>query len=98
MHLGRVLEVKQKVDWKERSNYRSRIDRKPADMVICNRSTGEVVAVVELGGDTHNFPDKKSRDQFVEDLAHVGEFPLIDLQLGMSQEAIREELQKFFPL
>lgn len=98
VHLGRVLEVKQRIDWKEKSNYRSRIDRKSADLAICNRTTGEVEALVELGGDTHNFPDKKSRDKFVDDLAHVTEFPLIDLKLGMSKEAVREELQKFLTL
>ena len=98
VHLGRVLDVKEKVDWKERSNYRSRIDRKPADMVICSRATGDVVAVVELGGDTHNFPNKKTHDQFVNDLAHVGAFPLIDLRLNMDREAVRSELSKFLQL
>ncbi len=98
VHLGRVLEVKQKIDWKERGNFRSRIDRKPADLAICSRDTGDVLAVVEFGGDTHNFPDKKTHDKFVDDLAHVGGFFLIDLKPGMGDAAVRAELQKFLTI
>ena len=98
VHLGRVLDVKEKVDWKERSNYRSRIDRKPADMVIGTRATVEVVAVVELGSESHNFPDKKTHNRFIDDLANVGTFPLIDLRLNMDREAVRAELSKFLQL
>ncbi len=97
VHLGRLLEVKKTVDWKETSNYRSRIDRKPADFVICNR-TGEALAVIELSGNNHNFPDKKSLDKFVEDLSQVEGLPLVHLAPSMSSEAVRAELNKVLPV
>jgi hypothetical protein len=96
VHLGSILEVKPGVDWKEVSNQRSKIDRKPADFVICSKA-GAVLAVVDTGRDNDNFPDKKSRDGFLEDLAQIEGLPLVRLRPGMSADAVRAELKKVLP-
>lgn len=96
VHLGHILEVKPSVDFKEVSNQRSRVDRKSADFVICSRG-GQALVVVDLGNDDDNFPDKKSREGFLENLAQVEGLSLVYLKSGMGSEQVRAELKKVLP-
>ncbi len=62
VQISRIVDI---TDKQKSQQWRSRIDRKSADFVICD-AKHQIVAVIELDDATHARKDRQTRDAFVE--------------------------------
>jgi len=56
--------------------YRSRIDRKQVDFVVCDKNLAPVVAI-ELDDASHQHAERHVRDQFVDEVLAAASLPVI---------------------
>jgi hypothetical protein len=61
--MGALIDGKKGLSRKEGTAVRNRFDRKRVDFVLEDRSTGDVLALVELDDRTHNQAKDKARDE-----------------------------------
>lgn len=84
-----------KAYWTEERRHRSRIDRKSADFVFCDKQTVVPKLIIELDGPTHNFQGKQRRDEFIDELTKVVDLPILHLRVGdLDREFIRGEIDR----
>lgn len=69
-----------KMDWKEEQKYRSRIDRKSADFVLCDKERVVPQLVIELDGGSHNLQSRRARDEFIDDISHITNLPVLHIK------------------
>ena len=69
-----------KSTWTEERKYRSKIDRKSADFVFCDKERIVPKLVIELDGYVHNFKNKQARDQFIDDITGIADLPILHLK------------------
>lgn len=82
-----------KSNWEEERKYRSRIDRKSADFVFCDKEKIIPQLVIELDGYVHNFKSKQARDQFIDDITGIADLPLLHLKTNnLSKEFVKSEI------
>lgn len=94
INYSHVVEVKQ-MEWKEQRRYRSRIDRKSADFVICDKDRVVPQLIIELDGSVHDLPAKQRRDEFIDDITKVVGLPILHLRTDrMDKETIRAEIDR----
>ncbi len=94
MHFSSLMTLRSdRIDWKDKPNVRSRLDRKPADFVLASREHAEPLLIIELDNETHNFSDKKTRDHFIKDVSRVMGLPLIHLKPNMGREEVRAAVE-----
>ncbi len=81
--------------WQEERRYRSRIDRKSADFVLCDKVRVVPQLIIELDGSVHNFKSKQARDQFINDLTKLVDLPILHLKTSNTdRDFIRMEVDK----
>jgi hypothetical protein len=84
-----------KSNWEEERKYRSRIDRKSADFVFCDKERIIPMLVIELDGYVHNYKNKQVRDQFIDDITGIVDLPLLHLKTkDLSKEFVKSEVDK----
>ena len=84
-----------KSTWEEERRHRSRIDRKSADFVFCDKVRVVPKLIIELDGSVHNFKSKQARDSFINDLTKMVDLPILHLKTGnLDKESIRAEITK----
>lgn len=84
-----------KATWKEERKYRSRIDRKSADFVFCDKQQVIPMLVIELDGSVHDFRGKKARDKFINELMETVDLPILHLKVGdINREFIEMEIRQ----
>lgn len=84
-----------KSTWEEERRHRSRIDRKSADFVFCDKERVVPKLIIELDGSVHNFKSKQSRDAFINDLTKMVDLPILHLKTGsFDKEIVRAEITK----
>lgn len=81
VHYVHLVSTKQKHGF-ESKKHRSRIDKKSADFVICDRKTAVPRLVIELDGSAHNRRDKQDRDRFIDALLQQVGLPIIHVKRG----------------
>jgi len=87
----------QKTTWEEERRHRSRIDRKSADFVLCDKERIVPKLIIELDGGVHNFKSKRARDEFIDELTKIVDLPILHLRNGnLDREFIRSEINKKF--
>jgi very-short-patch-repair endonuclease len=64
------LTVDGKLTQQKRWAVRSRFDRKIADFVVCDRSTLEILAIIELDDRTHSSAADRKRDELTKAAAY----------------------------
>ncbi len=69
-----------KIGWKEERKYRSRIDRKSADFVLCDKEKVIPILIIELDGGVHNTRDKRSRDEFIDEIMKMSNLPILHIK------------------
>src|SRR3989344_3939830 len=79
INYSHVVDVK-KMDWREERRYRSRIDRKSADFVLCDKERVVPQLIIELDGGVHNFASKQKRDEFINDITKIVGLPILHLK------------------
>jgi very-short-patch-repair endonuclease len=84
-----------KISWAKERNLRSRIDRKSADFVLCDREQIVPRLVIELDGSAHDLKKKKERDEFINEITESIGLPLLRLKVGdVDKESIRGKISK----
>ncbi|MEN9614107.1 MAG: hypothetical protein RLZZ347_414 [Candidatus Parcubacteria bacterium] len=68
-----------KTDWIGERRLRSRIDRKSADFVLCDKERVVPQLVIELDGYVHNFETRRRRDRFIDELTKEIGLPILHL-------------------
>ena len=74
VRLADIIETSD-VSRSERTSAFNKIRSKHIDFVVCNASTGEIVKCIELQDSSHTSPDRKQRDQFIEQVLQEAEIP-----------------------
>lgn len=84
-----------KSDWKEERRNRSRIEKKSADFVICDKERMIPQLVIELDGSIHNTKSKQARDEFIDELTGVVGLQILHIKTNnVDKEFIRSEINK----
>ena len=84
-----------KSTWENERRYRSRIDRKSADFVLCDKERVVPKLIIELDGSVHNFKSKQARDGFINDLTKIVDLPILHLKTtDLKREFIQSEINK----
>jgi len=86
-----------KTNWSDERKYRSRIDRKSADFVFCDKARIIPQLIIELDGSVHNFKSKQARDEFIDELTKIVDLSILHLRTGnLDKEFIRGVISKKF--
>lgn len=94
VNYSHIIEVRQ-MSFAEQRKYRSRIDRKSADFVLCDKDRVVPRLIIELDGGVHNFASKQKRDEFINELTKVVGLPILHLNTkDTDKEFIRSEVNK----
>lgn len=84
-----------KTTWEEERKYRSRIDRKSADFVFCDKERIVPKLIIELDGSAHNLKSKQARDEFIDELTKIVDLPILHLKTSnVDREYIKGEIYK----
>lgn len=87
---------------KDQSLYRSltnKIDRKHMDFVVCDPKTLKPIVAIELDDKSHQRADRKTRDEFVQQVFDSTKFPLVRVpaRTAYSTAEILRQLNLFLP-
>ena len=94
VNYSHLIEPKKSTFQEERKN-RSRIDRKSADFVMCDKERIVPQLIIELDGSVHNIRSKQTRDEFINELTDIVGLPLLHIKTSnVDKEFIRSEINK----
>ena len=94
VNYSHLIQPKKSTKWEERRD-RSRIDRKSADFVICDRQTVVPKLIIELDGYVHNYSSKEKRDKFIDEIAEIAGLPILHLKTNnFNKEFVKTEVSK----
>lgn len=84
-----------KSNWSDERRERSRIDRKSADFVFCDKEKIVPQLVIELDGYVHNYKSKKARDAFIDEITKIVDLPILHLKTNnLDRDFIKSEINK----
>lgn len=90
INYSHLIEPKE-IDWVEKRKYRSKIDRKSADFVFCDKEQIIPKLVIELDGSVHKFSSKKSRDEFINEITGIVGLPILHIKTdNLDKEFIKK--------
>lgn len=93
VNLSHLVEPKP-MPFHEYRKFRSKIDKKSADFVLCDKQRVIPRLVIELDGNSHNRADRVQRDEFVESLMKHVDLPLLRIRLGsVDREGVRAAVE-----
>jgi very-short-patch-repair endonuclease len=82
-----------RASYTEERRQRSRIDRKSADFVFCDKINVIPRLIIELDGSMHNFKSKQARDEFIDELTKIVDLPILHLKTSnLDREFIKNEI------
>jgi hypothetical protein len=81
-------------DQSEYFTYFNKIDRKQIDFVLCEPESLKPVFAIELDDASHNRPDRRERDIFVETILEEAKIPLVRIPVRNNYDV--EELSDLF--
>lgn len=82
-----------KSNWEEERKYRSKIDRKSADFVFCDKEKIVPKLIIELDGYVHNFKSKQARDQFIDEITGIVDLPILHLKTNnLDIEVVKKDI------
>lgn len=82
-----------KSNFEEERKYRSKIDRKSADFVFCDKERIIPKLIIELDGYVHNFKSKKARDQFIDEITGIADLPILHIKTSnLDKEFVKNEI------
>lgn len=93
IHYSHLVRPKRST-WSDERGLRSRIDRKSADFVFCDREKVIPVLVIELDGKVHAYEKKQKRDDFINELMRSTGLSIIHLNPDqLDKEAIKNKIE-----
>lgn len=79
-----LLGIKSGQTYWGRRAYRSRVDRKSADFVICDKQKIEPLLVIELDDNSHNYHKRQERDEFIDDILKSANLRILHIKTSYS--------------
>jgi ssDNA-binding Zn-finger/Zn-ribbon topoisomerase 1 len=79
---------------KNYQTYQNKIDRKRVDFLLCDPQTLKPLMAIELDDSSHNRPDRRERDAFVEKVFAAARLPLVRVPVQQSYNT-RELASRF---
>ena len=76
VNYSHIISIKKQSDYEMR-RYRSHIERKSADFVICDKDNCIPLLVIDIDGEIHNRSDRKKKDKEIDDVLHSIGLPII---------------------
>ena len=84
-----------KSNFQEERKYRSKIDRKSADFVFCDKEKIIPQLIIELDGYVHNFKSKQARDQFIDEITGIVDLPILHLKTNnLDKEFVKNKIDE----
>ena len=80
VRLADLLNVESGLDNSAHTTAQNKINSKHVDFVLCTTSTIEPVCVIELDDKSHNRPDRKKRDAFVDEALNSAGLPIVHIR------------------
>jgi len=71
-------------DYSQNQVYRNRIARKHVDFLLCDRESLRPLLAIELDDSSHNRPDRRARDEFVDGVFAAAGLPLLHVPVSHS--------------
>lgn len=82
-----------KSTFQEERKYRSKIDRKSADFVFCDKEKIIPQLIIELDGYVHNFKSRRARDLFIDEITGIVNLPILHLKTkDLNRDFIKNEI------
>ena len=78
--LYEIIQVNAKAYTSKYQRLLNKIHRKSIDYVLCNNSTFDIVACIELDDETHYRRKRKERDKFLDEIFKEVGIPLIHIK------------------
>ncbi len=95
VHYSHVIEVRKGLTYSERMHYWNKINRKSADFVLCDKIQVIPRLVIELDGSSHEWEERKKRDEFINELMGITGLNIKHLKTdNLSKEFIKQEIEK----
>lgn len=95
VHYSNLIQPRRDLPPKERFGYFSRIDRKSADFVLCDKEKISPQLIIELDGPTHDLPIRQKRDEFINEITKITELKILHLKTqNMAPDFLIEEIEK----
>lgn len=84
-----------KSSFEEERKHRSKIDRKSADFVFCDKEKIIPQLIIELDGYVHNFKSKQARDQFIDEITGIVDLPILHLKTNnLDKEFVKNKIDE----
>ncbi len=94
-----IVRVKKELPYRERFGYLSRINKKSADFVLCDKVQVVPQLVIELDGSSHQLPKRIERDGFVDGIMTVTGLPILHIKTEkMDKEFVKGEVNRVLSL
>ena len=79
----------------QKQGFRNRIDRKHVDFLFCKPQTMQPILAIELDDKSHDRPDRKKRDEFVDAVYRAARLPILHVRAKASYDpaTLRSEIQ-----
>lgn len=96
---GSLVTVKNPIRYGKFDHQRSRIDKKSADFVLCDKNQVVPRLVIELDGSSHNRTDRRTRDVFIDELMKDVNMPIVHLKTSnLSKSFVKSEVDRILGL
>jgi Protein of unknown function (DUF2726). len=96
VRLADVFEIKKGLDRSERQRALNRISAKHVDFLLIRKSDGHPILGIELDDASHQRPERKARDGFVDEVFAAARLPLVHIpaQRTYSAQEIKAALER----
>lgn len=96
VRLADIFEIKTGLDRSERQRALNRISAKHVDFLLIRKSDGRPMLGIELDDASHQRPDRKARDGFVDEVFAAARLPLVHIpaQRTYSAQEIKAALER----
>lgn len=84
--LGDIFKVKAE-DQSQYRIYTNKIDRKHVDFLLCDHKTMQPLVGIELDDKSHDRPDRRARDEFVDQVFAAAGLPLVHVRVKRAYDA-----------
>lgn len=93
VHYCHLVQPRRDLSFNERRAFRSRIDRKSADFVLCEKVQVTVQLIIELDGPTHDLPVRHKRDEFINEITRVARLKIVHLKVqDLKRDLVRHQI------
>jgi len=99
IHYSHLVEVKNPIRYGKYDHQRSRIDKKSADFVLCDKQQVIPRLVIELDGNSHNRADRRTRDIFIDELMKDVNMPIVHIKTSnLNRNFVQSEIGRVLSL